>query len=88
MTVYKIDGTELTGAFDLVGTGLNSVYALDGTEIPFDDDPDIPVTPLTWDMPEAYKQQVLDALDYMKTYKQGHSSAFALAQASIVIAAS
>ena len=80
MTVYKIDGTELTGAFDLVGTGLNSVYALDGTEIPFDDDPDIPVTPLTWDMPEAYKQQVLDALDYMKTYKQWHSSAFALAQ--------
>lgn len=83
MPVYDIDGNELTSAFDVNANALSSAFTVDGTEIPIEvepDIPDIPVTPMSWSMSDEYKQQILDVLDYMKTYKRGHSSAYAICQ--------
>lgn len=80
MSVYDVNGNELTQAYDVNGASLASVYDVNGNEIPLNGIPDIPVTPLTWNMSDDYKGQVLNALDTIKAYKQEHSGAFALAQ--------
>lgn len=77
--IYNVNGESIDAVYDVDGNSLLSAYTVDGVEIPMDE-PDIPVTPLSWDMSDGYKQQVLDVLDYMKTYKQEHPTAYALAQ--------
>lgn len=76
MSIYDINGTELLHAFSVSGASAEPLYDVQGNEV-FGENP---VTPLTWNMTDNYKGQVTDALDYIKTYKQSHQSAYALCQ--------
>ncbi len=78
--VYDINGTVLAQAYSATEESLNSVFDIEGNEYTFDEIPDIPVTPLTWNMSDAYKTQVANALDYIKTYKRDNSNSYVLCQ--------
>lgn len=77
--IYNVNGESLDAVYDVEGNLLLSAYTVDGVEIPMGE-PEPHVTPLSWNMSDGYKRQVLDVLDYMKTYKQEHPTAYALAQ--------
>lgn len=78
MAIYDAYGNEIYAAFDAYSNSLGVVYDKYGNAISVDDDP--VVEPLTWNMSDNYKGQILDALDYIKTYKQSNPSAYALCQ--------
>lgn len=78
MGVYSISGAETSNAYSLSGSSLSSAYSLSGSEIPLI--PDIEVTPLTWDMTNGYKNQVLAALKDINDYKLTHPKSYAFAQ--------
>lgn len=80
MPVYNVHGVELNEAFNVHGESLSSVYSKDGREIQLVAQPDIPVTPLTWNMTDKYKQQVTDALDYINAYKRSHAQSYSFVQ--------
>lgn len=79
MAVYDISTQTLESIYDVTGNELAEAYDIDGVEI-FSDDPDIPVTPLTWNMSDNYKGQVLGVLEDISTYKNTHPNAYALCQ--------
>lgn len=78
MGIYDVDGLLLSGGYDMSGDLLDVAYDIEGNAI--DGTPDIPVEPLTWNMSATYKQQVLNVLDAIDTYKQSNQSAYALCQ--------
>ena len=80
MPVFDIDRTELEVAYSVQAGSLETVYDVGGNEIVLDGTPDIPVTPLTWNMTESYKSQILSALNFIKTYKRSNPGAYALCQ--------
>lgn len=79
MAVYDINSNILDSIYDVSGNGLTEAYNIDGDEI-FSGEPDIPVTPLTWDMSDNYKGQVLGVIDYIRSYKQSNPNSYALCQ--------
>lgn len=79
MAVYNISAQPLESIYNVTGNGLTEAYDVEGNEI-FSGDPDIPVTPLTWNMSDNYKGQVLGVLDYIKSYKQTNPNSYALCQ--------
>lgn len=83
MAIYDKNGVQLSSVYDKDGESLGTVYDAYGNPIgivPTPEPPDVPVTPLTWDMSDNYKEQITDAIDYIKAYKQANNSAFALCQ--------
>ena len=76
MAIYNINGYPIEEAYESTGDSVETAYDIDGNPIGLD----IPVEPLSWAMSETYKSQVLDALEYIKTYKQENPSAYALCQ--------
>lgn len=78
MAIYNVAGLALDTAYGENGERILTAYNISGEEIPLT--PDVPVTPLDWNMSSAYKAQVLDALDYIKGYKLSHPGSYALCQ--------
>jgi len=78
MAIYDINGNSLNDVYDSAGAALLDVYDVNGIPLPFI--PDIPVDPMTWNMSDNYKAQVLDVLDTIKTYKQNNPNTLALCQ--------
>lgn len=80
MPVYNKNGIELDSVYNASGVSLTSVFDKSGNEIPIQTTPDIPVTPLTWDMTDAYKGQILNALNDIKAYERTHANSYAFCQ--------
>ena len=78
MAIYNVAGLALDTAYGENGESVLTAYNISGEEIPLA--PDVPITPLDWNMSSAYKAQVLDALDYIKGYKASHSGSYAICQ--------
>lgn len=76
MSLYDISAQILESAYNVGGNGLNEAYDIEGNEI-FSD---IHVVPMTWNMSENYKGQILNALDYITEYKQNNPNSYALCQ--------
>ena len=75
--IYSVSGEQLNSAYDKNGNALQSVYGVDGGEYTFG----VPtVTPLTWDMPDDYKNQILDTLDEIETYQNEHEGSYSICQ--------
>jgi len=81
MAIYDASGIELEACYDALGNSLQKAYDASGNVV-FESgaSPDIPVDPKTWDMTNAYKTQVLNALDAIKTYQNENVGAYSFCQ--------
>lgn len=79
MAVYDKNGNPLTAVYDKSGTVLLQAYDKNGNPL-IEEEPYVPVTPLSWDMSETYQTQVLSALNYIEAYKQNHSDSYSICQ--------
>ena len=77
MAVYNKSGAEISAVNKINGDYLSNVYDIDGNLIGMNINP---VTPLSWNMSDEYKDQVLSTLDYIGEYEQNHPSAYAFCQ--------
>lgn len=78
MAIYNVYGNDLyDSAYDLSPAKLQQAYDIEGNEL-FDSD--IPVTPLSWNMSDTYKAQVLNALDYISAFRRSNPSSYVLCQ--------
>ena len=76
MALYTASGTPISNAYDINGEPITKAYDINEVEIPLD----IDVEPLTWNMSDNYKGQILDVLDHISEYKENHSNTYALCQ--------
>lgn len=82
MSIYNIVGTSLVECYNVVGNSVSTAYDVIGTEVydGGDEPPDIPVEPMSWNMSESYKTQVLNALDEIDTYQKAHPNSYSICQ--------
>lgn len=74
--IYDVNGSSVNVGYNVNGQVANTLYDVTGDVL--DDDPI--VTPLTWNMTDAYKSQVLSVLNYIRQYKASHSNSYAICQ--------
>lgn len=80
MALYSLDGKSVDNiVYNVIGDSFSQAYDVGGNEL-FDQDPPSPVTPLSWNMSDTYKEQVLSALEYIRGYRRLHSGAYVLCQ--------
>lgn len=78
MSVYDKNGDSLSAVYGKNGTTLSQAYDKSGNELIVD--PDIPVTPMTWNITDANKTRILSTLETIKTYQNAHSGAYSICQ--------
>lgn len=76
MSLYDVDGNIITQAYNKDNQGISVAYDINGNEYELEP----VVEPLSWNMSDNYKGQILDVLDDIKTYKQLHPTAYAINQ--------
>ena len=74
--IYDVNGSSVNTGYNVNGQVVGTLYDVNGNVL--DDDP--VVTPKNWGMTEAYKTQVLSALNYIRQYESSHNNSYAFCQ--------
>lgn len=79
MAIYDINGNDLEFVYSINNEELAVAYDIEGAEV-YTAIPDIPVTPMEWDMTLSYSEQIKSALNYIKSYEHANAGSYAFCQ--------